>query len=38
VAVIVYIHHFDCNYTLKGSRILSGSWVNEKSGHCCRGY
>jgi hypothetical protein len=34
VAVIVYIHHFDCYYTLKGSRILSGSSVNEISCYC----
>jgi len=29
--VIVYIYRFDCYYTLKGSRILSGSSVNEIS-------
>jgi len=37
VAVIVYIHRFDCYYTLKGSRILSGSSVNEISCYCPRG-
>jgi len=32
--VIVYIHCFDCYYTLKGSRILSGCSVNEISCYC----
>jgi hypothetical protein len=34
VAVIAYIHHFDCYYTLKCSRILSGCSVNEISRYC----
>jgi len=37
VAIIVYIYRFDCFCTLKGSRILSGSSVNEISGYCPRG-
>jgi len=34
VAVLVYIHGFDCFGTLKGSRILRGSSVNEMSCYC----
>jgi len=34
VAVIVYIHRFDCHSMLKGSRMLSGSSVNEISCYC----
>jgi hypothetical protein len=37
VAVIVNIHGFDCFGTLKGSRILSGSSVNEMSCYCSGG-
>ena len=31
MAIIVYIHGFDCFGMLKGSQILSGSFVNEMS-------
>ena len=31
MAIIVYIHGFDCFGTLKDSQILSGSSVNEMS-------
>jgi len=34
MAVMVYIHRFDCVYTLKGSRILRGSSVDEISFYC----
>jgi hypothetical protein len=37
VAVIVYTPSFECYYTLKGSRILSGSSVNERSCYCTGG-
>jgi hypothetical protein len=38
VALIVYIHLFDCFCTLKGSTILSGSAVNEINCYCPGGY
>jgi len=31
---MVYIHRFNCFYTQKGWRILSGIWVNELGCHC----
>jgi len=31
---MVYIHRFDCFCTIKGSRILGGSSVNEMSCYC----
>jgi len=34
VAVTVYIHHFDCFCTVKGSRILSGSSVYKIYCYC----
>ena len=36
-AVMVYIHRFESFHILKGSRILSGSCVNEISCYCPRG-
>ena len=38
MAVIVYIHHFDCLCTLKGSRTLGSSSVNEISCYCPGGW
>ena len=34
MAVIIYVHRFDCHHTLKGSGILGGSSVNEISCYC----
>ena len=37
MAIIVYIHGFDCFCTLNSSWTLSGSFVNEVSCYCHRG-
>jgi len=37
VAIIVYIHHFDCFCILKGLRIHSGSSINEGNCDCSGG-